>query len=278
MSTPTRSVARSSLPVTSPLTTPSALSIAVAVLMGGLSLAGLMAPGAVYRTDDARSAFLTNDVINLFVGLPILVASMWLSRRGSLVGLLLWPGALLYAVYNYTAYVFGVQPAPIAWVYLAVVAMAAYAIVVVLGSIDGQSVTGRLSGLVPVRLAGWVLVVLGGLYILRAASTFAVAAADGDPLPATDVGVLIADVVLSAAMIASGGLLLRHKPLGYVSGLGTLFGASMLFFSLIVFLLLQPLLTAARFVPLDVVVVLAMGMVCFVPFALYLRGVASVRV
>ena len=95
----------------------------------------------------------------------------------------------------------------------------------------------------------------------------------GAAVPASEIGVLTADVVLSAAMVASGALLLRRRPLGYVSGLGALFGASMLFVSLIVFLLLQPLLTEAPFAPMDVVVVLVMGMICFVPFALYLRGV-----
>jgi hypothetical protein len=60
-----------------------------------------------------------------------------------------------------------------------------------------------------------------------------------------------------------------------VVGTGLLFQASMLFIGLIAILLLLPLLTAAPFLPLDTIVVFVMGLVCFVPFALFLRGVAS---
>ena len=51
-----------------------------------------------------------------------------------------------------------------------------------------------------------------------------------------------------------------------------LFQASMLFVGLIVFLLLQPVLTDAPFAVADVAVVFVMGLVCFVPFVLFTRG------
>jgi hypothetical protein len=34
------------------------------------------------------------------IGLPILRGSMGLARRGKLLGLLLWPGALFYVLYH----------------------------------------------------------------------------------------------------------------------------------------------------------------------------------
>jgi hypothetical protein len=36
---------------------------------------------------------------------------------------------------------------------------------------------------------------------------------------------------------------------------------------------LQPLLTDAPLVPADILVVFVMGLVCFIPFALFVRGV-----
>ena len=78
-------------------------------------------------------------------------------------------------------------------------------------------------------------------------------------------------------MIIGGLLLWRREPLGYVAGAGLLFQASMLFIGLIAVLLLQPLLTAAPFPLTDTIVVFAMGLVCFVPFALFLRGVVSTK-
>ena len=62
-----------------------------------------------------------------------------------------------------------------------------------------------------------------------------------------------------------------------MTGLGLLFQSSMLFIGLIIFLLLQPFLTAAPFVLTDVVVIFIMGLICFIPFALFVRGVVSGR-
>jgi hypothetical protein len=51
----------------------------------------------------------------------------------------------------------------------------------------------------------------------------------------------------------------------------------MLFIALILFLLLRPFLTAAPFALADVVVVFIMGLICFIPSALFVRGVVSNR-
>lgn len=36
---------------------------------------------------------------NLVVGMPLLLGSMWLTRRGSFAGLLLWPSAHFYVLH-----------------------------------------------------------------------------------------------------------------------------------------------------------------------------------
>jgi hypothetical protein len=38
---------------------------------------------------------------------------------------------------------------------------------------------------------------------------------------------------------------------------------------------LQPLLTDAPFALVDVIVVLIMGLICFIPFGLFVRGIVS---
>ena len=64
-----------------------------------------------------------------------------------------------------------------------------------------------------------------------------------------------------------GGILLwRRTALGYVTGLGLLFHGSTLFIALIAFLLLQPFVTSAPFAFIDVIVILVMALVCFIPF------------
>jgi hypothetical protein len=243
--------------------------------MTSISLAGLLFQNSLYPTAELHSTFVANDLVNLFIGLPVLLASIWLARGGSLAGLLLWPGALLYILYNYIAYLIGVPPGWISLIYLALVLLSAYAIIAVLRAIDKNSIRQQLDGVVSVKLSGWVLAGLGGLFILRALGVIAQAGAGQAALPRYEIGVLVADMILSAIWVAGGVLLLLRKHLGYASGLGLLFSGSLLFIALIVFLLLRPVLTDAPFVLMDVVVVLVMGMVCFIPFFLYLWGVRS---
>ena len=250
-----------------------ALSLVIGLLMAGVSLAGLLFQSSIYLTYELHNAFIANDVVNLCIGLPVLLGSMWITRRGNLAGLLLWPGALLYILYNYIAYVIGM---PLSWIslfYLALVLLSGYVIFDLLRNIDKNAIQERLAGVVPVKTSGWILVILGSLFILRAIGMIAQASINQITLPVSEIGVLIADMVLSAIWIAGGILLLLRKPLGYASGLGLLFAGSMLFIALIIFLLLGPLLTEAPFALTDVIVVLLMGMSCFIPFFLFLRGV-----
>jgi hypothetical protein len=51
----------------------------------------------------------------------------------------------------------------------------------------------------------------------------------------------------------------------------------MLFIGLIFILILRPFITAAQFAPGDVLAVLVMGMVCFIPLTHFVRGAASQR-
>jgi hypothetical protein len=57
--------------------------------------------------------------------------------------------------------------------------------------------------------------------------------------------------------------------------MGLLFQASMLFIALIAFMLLQPYVSGETFTPQDILMVLVMALVCFIPFGLYLRGIIS---
>lgn len=265
----------STLPRTRKFSQTYVLSFVVGLLMAGVSLWGLLFPDSLYPTSELRSTYLPNDLVNLFIGLPILFASIWLSQRGVMAGLLLWPGALLYTLYNYTSYIFGLPFNLATIVYLVIVLLCAYVSFYIVRSIDRVAVPELLSGAIPVKASGWVLVVFGVFFAFRAVGIIAPAITNQTPLPASEIGVLIADLVLSVLWIVGGILLLRRMPLGYISGLGLLFAGCMLFVGLIAFLLLQPLLTDAPFVLVDVIVVAVMGLICFIPFGLYLRGTLS---
>ncbi len=241
--------------------------------MTAASLGGLLFPSAIYPTDELLRTFLANDLVNLLIGLPVLLASLWLARRGNLVGLLSWPGALLYITYNYLAYLFGIPFGEITLLYLALALLSVWSFVVLLRNIDTNSLQMRLTETIPVKLSGWVLLLFGIAFAFRAIGILFQPGVD--QIPVTEVGVLVADLVISTLWIVGGILLLRHKPFGYASGLGLLVAGSELFIALILFLLLQPILTQEPFALVDVTVVFIMGLVCFVPTGLFMRGISS---
>jgi hypothetical protein len=265
------------LPIRRNLTLAYVLSLVIALLMIAAAVAGLLYRSVIYPTDELLQSFMPNDVVNLLIGVPILLGSMWLAQRSQLIGLLIWPGALLYVLYNYLAYVFGMPFNMVFLLYLTLVTLSAYTIIGLVASIDGTAVQGQLTGVVPERAAGGVLAGLGVLFSLRVISVMVGALVNQTQIATTELPVLISDFIISPALIIGGVLLWRREALGYVTGMGLLFQSSMLFIGLIIFMLLQPLLTAAPFILTDVVVVFIMGLVCFIPFALFVRGVVSNR-
>lgn len=250
-------------------------SFLIAILMAVVSVTGLLYRTLIYPADELLRAFVPNDVVNLFVGLPILLGSMWLAWRGKLIGLLCWTGALFFVLYNYIAYVFAM---PLNWAFLLHLALAMlslYTLIGLVASIDGKAVQQRLSGAVPERFTGGVLAGLGLLFFCRVIAVVINSVTSGIIPPKTELAVNVSDFFITPAWIIGGILLWRRKEFGYVSGLGLLFQASMLFIALIIFLLLQPLLTTAPFAVADVVVIFTMGLICFIPFVLFVRGVIA---
>jgi hypothetical protein len=204
-----------------------------------------------------------------------LIISIWLTRRGKLIGLLCWPGALLYTFYNYIAYIFGM---PFGWVillYTLLTMLSAYTVYILMKAIEWKKVKDKLAGKIPEKFTGGFLVFYGVAFFFLALSVITGANADQGTVSMPDVGVSIADTVLSVLLFVGGILLFRRKPLGYASGMGLLFAASTLFIGVILIVLLQPVLTDTPFVLEDVIVLSGMALICFIPTGLFMRGVLS---
>jgi hypothetical protein len=264
-----------SLPVRCSLTAIYVSSSIIAVLVAAASIAGLKYRAAIYPTEELIQAFVPSDVVNLAIGLPILLGSMWLARRDRLIGLLCWPGALLFVLYNYLVYVLAMPLNVALLLHLALVTLSVYTIIGLVATIDGKAVEQVLAGAVPARVSGGILAGLGLLFLVRVMGVLISALSSETRIGGTELALHISDFLFAPALVIGGTLLWRRKGFGYVSGLGLLFQASMLFIGLIVLLLVQPSLTGAPFALADVVVIFVLGLVCFVPLALFVRGVVS---
>jgi len=260
------------LPITRRLTLAYVLSFVLAALMSAASLAGLLFQASVYPTDAMRRSFVPTDVVNLLIGLPILLGSMALAQRGRLIGLLFWPGALFYVTYHYIAYAVAMWFTWQSVLYVALVVASIYAIIELLFRVDSAAIQRRLKGAVPERLAGGVLVGFGLLSFLRNIGVVMQALAGQAAPTVPQLATLAADLLILPTWLLGGVLLWRRQAYGYAAGAGLLFQASMLFIGLLVYFVLQPFLTATPFPGVDFVVILVMGLVCFVPFGLFVRG------
>jgi hypothetical protein len=263
------------LPITYNLNVWYLLSLLLAALTAVAALAGLLATDTFYPTADLRQAALANDVMTLVLGLPILLGSMWLARRGRLIGLLFWPGAIFYGLYNYFTYLFGMPLTAMYPVYLVIVTLSIFTMVGVIAGVDGARVKEQINGRLPTKLGGGVLIGFGVLFMLRSLGEMGTALTAQTGLARPELGLLVADFLLAATLLAGGILLWRRRPLGYVSGVGLLFQASMLFVGLLGIMLLQPVLGGPAYLLGDFLAVLVMGLVCFIPFALFVREVVK---
>ncbi len=167
------------LPVKRDLTVGYWASLVVALLMAVVSAAGLAGGSmGLYGVDPNRAlavgastagvlvpGFMAQDLFNLVVGLPILVWTVWLARRGSLIGLLLWSGALFNVLYTYTHYLIGAPFSGLFLGYVAIVVLSGYTTLYLVGSVDGDAARRRLAGAVPPRIVGGVVVGLALLTI-----------------------------------------------------------------------------------------------------------------
>ncbi|NEZ66924.1 hypothetical protein D0962_29915 [Leptolyngbyaceae cyanobacterium CCMR0082] len=263
------------LPIRYPLKLAYILSLIIALVVAITSITGVLYGTVIYPTADLFQAFMPNDVVNLCLGIPILLGSMWLTRQGQLVGLLFWPGAIFFVLYNYIAYIFALPFNIIFLPCLILVMLSTYTLSYLVANIDGKIIQQQLVGVVPERVSGSTLVGFGLLFFLRVIGVMVNALVSQTPIATAEFSVLIADFIITPAWIIGGISLWRRQTLGYMTGLGLLFQASLLFIALLMVMCLQPLLTTASLNVADIVVVATMGTVCFIPFILFTRGIIS---
>ena len=275
-------------PVTRDLRSAYVATLMVAALIAIVSVAGLRWGSAGLYGDDRSvvagvtpstagvlvSGFLAHDGFNLVVGLPVLLGVLWLARRGSLMGLLLWPGALYYVLYTYALYLLGAPFRALFLLHVALVSLSAFTTIAVVASVDGEAVRRRLAGIVPARTVGGLLVGLACLTLAQDAGGAVVSALAGiGPAEPIARHVWTVDLVVEVPAVLLGGVLLwRRQSLGYVAGAGLLLQFGLTPLGLAAILALQPILTSSPLNVGTIVGVLIFSVVSFVPLAFFVRG------
>lgn len=133
---------------------------------GGLFIADL------YRDNSlVTSAFRGNDLVTLVVALPLLIAALILSMRGSQRAQLVWLGMLDYTLYNFAFYLFGAAFNSLFLIYAALFTLSIFALIFGLAKADVSAVSRKFHARTPVKwISSYMLFVavgLSGVYIAQ---------------------------------------------------------------------------------------------------------------
>ena len=248
-------------------------SFLIACLTSIVSISSLFLRDDFYQTEGLIQTFVTNDVINLSIGIPILLLSIFWTKRGKLIGLLFWKGALAFNLYIFITYSLAL---PLSWIsvlYISLVFMDIGTLVKLWTTIDGDKIEMALRNQVHEKFCGAILTGFGILFLLRAILILFSAIQSGEIQSKIELATNITDFIFAPVFILIGISLWKKKALGYVGGLGLLFLVSMLFVGLIFFLILQPILANTPFSPMDLIMISILGSISFLPLILFVRGI-----
>lgn len=139
-----------------------------AVAMAVVAAGGAFASGWLYRDNPLIAAtFRGQDLVTLVVAVPLLVAGLVLEQRGSARGRVLWLAMLYYALYSYLFYAVGAAFNAFFLLYVAIVALALYALLSSVPRLQfDTAVTNPVGQMARVAGVAYLLLVATGLGVL----------------------------------------------------------------------------------------------------------------
>lgn len=177
----------------------------------------------LYRLDSVSFAAQgkAQDLVTLFLGIPLLTLSLVFAARGSLRAGVLLAGTFAYFTYTYATYAFGLQYNPLFLVYVALFGLSVFGLVLSLAGLDGQRIREGFRS-PRVRRAAVVFNFLAGALILlmwmgrllpnlvSGADTTYIEHYTTLPVQVLDLGLIVPLALVSGLNLA------RDRPLGYL--------------------------------------------------------------
>jgi hypothetical protein len=173
-----------------------------------------------YDTVFTGAGFRGQDMVMLVLGVPLLVASILLYRRGSLAGGLLLMGALGYVLYVYATMALGAAYNNLYLVYVAIFGVSFFAFVMAFTAFDRESLWVRVSTRLPHRLIAIYMIACGLLTTIVWLDPILTGLIQNQPPKLLDSYATMVTYALDLALITpgcflAGWLILRRSSLGY---------------------------------------------------------------
>ncbi len=199
------------------------LSVIIAILATVASAGGLFL-GSLYRDNTfVTSLWGGNDLVTLVVAVPMLVAALVLSMRGSHRAQLVWLAMLNYMLYNFAFYLFGAAFNWFFLIYVALFTLSILALIFGLVNIDVNQIGQRFQSRTPVKwISGYLLFVAIGLSIIYVTQSLGFVATGQLPEIVVKTGhptsvIFALDLSLLVPVFVIGAIWLwRRRPWGYV--------------------------------------------------------------
>lgn len=242
----------------------------LAVSLAVASAAGVFLPGT-YERDAATFAAqgIGQDLVDLFLAVPLLLVTFYAAQRGSRSGLLLYGGVLAYIMYSFVIYAFGLHFNRFFLLYCSTLGLSLYAFIVWMKGMGRADLSEWFEGL-PVKGRSVFLILVALIFYGLWLSSI-LPAIIGDKVPEEILQndflinpVHVLDLAFALpALIISGILLWRRQSLGYLLTVVSLVFIILLTIALAVMMLML----MVREISEDATVALIFAVICIISAA-----------
>jgi len=177
----------------------------------------------IYKNDSISGVAQAkaSDFVTLVLGIPLLIASLYLTNKGSFRGKLMLTGTLGYFLYTYMSYTFLLTYNPLFIAYVVIMSLCLYAFILSFMSFEIEKVPIMFSERLPTKFLGGFQILVGFSLCLMWFGRIAPSIFDGSiPSGLENYTTLVIQgmdlgIIMPAAFL-SGILIIKRKPFGYL--------------------------------------------------------------
>jgi len=257
------------------------LSVPLAILTAIASYAGIFVESTYARESTLyASQGIGQDIVNLFIVVPILLISSFYASRKSKPGLLVWSGAIFYLAYSYTIYSFGLHFNQLFILYCAILGLSFYSFVYFILSAHKVNTAELFSDKISTRSTGVFLIVIAVLfYFIWLSELIPSINQNVTPKSVIESGLLINPVHVLDLAICLPALLLTGIALIKKRSIGFLLAPAMLIFCIFMAIAIAAMVLVMKSKGLDTDFVLFMifGIITVISIFILVRYVRTLK-
>lgn len=200
------------------------LTTLLAVALTAASYSGAFVAGTYAReTASLAAQGIGQDLVDLFLVVPLLLISLVFVRRQSRAAQLIFAGTLFYILYSFVIYSFGIHFNRMFLVYTITLGLSLYTFILVMSDLSKIGVENWFGEKTPTRSVGIFLIVVAAMFyllwlkdVIPAVLKNTIPSSVSDinlqvnPVHVLDIGIALPGLVLTAV------LLMRKRRLGYI--------------------------------------------------------------